>query len=91
MTGTKAKDSIVQYWTDKDGTPPDGIGVCDGVNNSFPLSYIPDPIRTKVYLNGLHQRLNFDYKLNGKVLSFTPNPPPANSTIDVDGCGVFNV
>jgi len=65
-----------------DGPPP-AIGVVDGTNVTFTLSYAPvGPV--DVFLNGLHMRAGLDYTLAGAVLTFTPaQTPAAGDHIDV--------
>ena len=81
-----AKENIVAAdITERDGA----IGVIDGRNGTFTLSYGPvGPASVKVYLNGMHQRQGADYTITGKLVTFS-SVPPTGSTVDIDYRGYF--
>src|SRR5262249_5138781 len=52
-------------------------GIVDGSNTSFLLSATPDPPSSlAVYRNGLMQKINFDYSLNGRTIQFVAAVTP---------------
>jgi hypothetical protein len=58
---------------------PIGIGLVNGSNKVFTLSYTPNtPTRLNMFLNGLLLREGGDYSITGKIVTFlrpAPTPP----------------
>jgi len=68
---------------------PKPIGTIDGKNVKFSLRRAPlGSAAIDVYLNGLHQRINADYKLAGQTLTMAKAPQSGDS-LDVRYSGSF--
>ena len=87
---TLSKEYSVGDIVDQDGPAASGgIGVVDGTQTTFNLTYTPIGLSAvSVYVDGLHQRLGLDYNINGKAITFA-EAPAAGSTIDVQYRGEF--
>lgn len=61
------------------------IGVCNGINNTFMLEYIPSAENEMVFLNGLlqHNGNNSDYIVINDTILFAL-PPPTGSLVVVN-------
>jgi hypothetical protein len=62
---------------------PKPIGAVDGGNTVFTLRRLPmGQAAVDVYLNGIHERIDADYKLSGTTLTLL-TAPAAGDSIDV--------
>ena len=67
------------------------MGVTDGVNKTFTLSYAPNgKSRLQLFRNGLLQREGLDFALSGKVITYT-TAPVAGDTLTADYYALFTV
>jgi hypothetical protein len=62
---------------DYDGPAPKGIGVIDGTNMNFELSFAPVDVIPLVFWGGVKRKRGADYALNGQSLQ-TDQPIPAS-------------
>lgn len=79
-----SKEYVVGDVIEADGLPgTGGIGVVDGVNTTFALTYYPlGPAAVNLFVNGLYQSPGDDYTLNGKVLTLN-NAPQSGDRVRV--------
>jgi hypothetical protein len=86
-----SKEYTVGDVIEADGQPSGGgIGIVDGSNTTFTLSYYPlGPAAVNLFLNGLYQAPGADYTLNGKVITLNA-PPQAGDRVRVAYRGEFS-
>lgn len=86
-----SKEYTVGDVTEADGSASSGgIGVVDGNNTTFTLSYNPlGNAAVNLFVNGLYQSQGDDYTLNGKIITFV-NPPQPGDHVRVAYRGEFS-